>query len=149
MGIEGYAWPRNELYLVHNTLDDQRPGGGIALRVAPGADVVLAAHNLLVDGPGFPFVAGATFTGNIVVPRDDVQQVGDYGLRLRKGHSPARRPMKPLTANGHDLLPRQQYVHPRLLIDLPSAPTEPGALQQDAHGSHGAVPAVTPRPTPP
>jgi hypothetical protein len=149
VGIEGYAWPRNELYLVHNTLDDQRPGGGIALRVAPGADVVLAAHNLLVDGPGFPLVAGATFTGNIVVARDDVQQVGDYGLRLRKGHTPARRPMKPIIANGHELLPRQQYVHPRSLVDLPSAPTEPGALQQHAHGSHGAVPAVTPRPTHP
>jgi len=53
-GAEGYKWPRNELYLVGNTLADDRPSGGkwLALRTDTGAEpvnlVVKALNNLLV-----------------------------------------------------------------------------------------------------
>ena len=47
-GAEGYAWPRNELYLVNNTIADDRPSGGIFLRVKPGLQVLKAFNNLLV-----------------------------------------------------------------------------------------------------
>ena len=46
-GVEGYKWPRNELYLANNTLINPLPGG-VFLRVAPGADAVQTFDNVLV-----------------------------------------------------------------------------------------------------
>ena len=47
-GAEGYRWPRNELFMVNNTLVDDLPRGGDFLRVYPGADRVLVHNNLLL-----------------------------------------------------------------------------------------------------
>lgn len=46
-GVEGYQWPRNELYLANNTLINPLPDG-VFLRVAPGADAVQTFDNVLV-----------------------------------------------------------------------------------------------------
>ncbi|MBK6295638.1 MAG: hypothetical protein IPF55_16200 [Rhodoferax sp.] len=47
-GAEGYKWPRNELYMVNNTLVDNRPRGGVFLRVKAGDVTVKAINNILV-----------------------------------------------------------------------------------------------------
>ena len=47
-GAEGYTRPTNELYLINNTLIDNRPESGIFLTVSPGASVVTAYNNLLL-----------------------------------------------------------------------------------------------------
>ena len=46
-GVEGYTWPRNELYLFNNTLFNPLPDG-VLLRVSPGADAVKTFDNVLV-----------------------------------------------------------------------------------------------------
>lgn len=46
-GAEGYKWPRNELYLVNNTLINPLPDG-VFLRVVSGADAVQTLGNVLV-----------------------------------------------------------------------------------------------------
>ena len=46
-GVEGYKWPRNELYLQNNTLINPLPDG-VLLRVSPGADAVQSLGNVLV-----------------------------------------------------------------------------------------------------
>ncbi|KQP43994.1 hypothetical protein ASF44_29150 [Pseudorhodoferax sp. Leaf274] len=46
-GAEGYRWARNELVLHNNTLIDDRPSGGVYLRVAPGQRSVELRGNLL------------------------------------------------------------------------------------------------------
>ena len=46
-GAEGYVWPRNELVMTDNTLIDDRPSGGVYLRVAPGERQVTLQGNLL------------------------------------------------------------------------------------------------------
>lgn len=51
VGLEGYQWPRNELYLVNNTIANDRSEGGNFLNVKSGIDRVKAVNNLLV-GPG-------------------------------------------------------------------------------------------------
>jgi hypothetical protein len=53
-GAEGYTHATNELWLAHNTLVDERLGGGIYLRVAPGAvKTVRVVNNLLVGSGRF------------------------------------------------------------------------------------------------
>ena len=44
-GAEGYKWPRNEIYLVNNTLVNNLPRGGVFLRVAQGANTIRAINN--------------------------------------------------------------------------------------------------------
>ena len=46
-GVEGYKWPRNELYLHNNTLINPLPDG-VLLRVSPGADTVQSFGNVRV-----------------------------------------------------------------------------------------------------
>jgi hypothetical protein len=45
-GAEGYPWPQNELYLVNNTIVDDRPQEGTFLHVAPGTARIVAINNL-------------------------------------------------------------------------------------------------------
>ena len=47
-GAEGYPWPSNQLVLQDNTLIDDRPSGGVYLRVAPGSRTVMLGGNALL-----------------------------------------------------------------------------------------------------
>jgi len=51
VGMEGYQWPRNELYLINNTIANDRSEGGNFLNIKNGIQRVKAVNNLLV-GPG-------------------------------------------------------------------------------------------------
>ena len=48
VGLEGYSHPRNELYLINNTIANDRPADGIFLNVRNGIQKVKAVNNLLV-----------------------------------------------------------------------------------------------------
>lgn len=48
VGLEGYNKPRNELYLINNTIVDDRPSNGIFLNVRNGIQKVKAVNNLLI-----------------------------------------------------------------------------------------------------
>ncbi len=80
---EGYRWPRNALYLVHNTLIDKKPAGGIFLSVKQG-DTTLKAVNNLLAGPGTLEAAGpGDFRNNVSVPWNvfDARVPANYRLR--------------------------------------------------------------------
>jgi hypothetical protein len=48
VGGEGYTWPRNELYLINNTIADDRPQDGIFLSVKPGIGALKGINNVLI-----------------------------------------------------------------------------------------------------
>ena len=154
-GAEGYAWPRNELYLVNNTIADDRPSGGIFLRVKPGLQVLKAFNNLLVGKgalepgrneslassmkglakqllsgqvPGETKVDGV-FSNNLNVDWGVFAQASRYDYRLLPAANPVGKLVDPGTANGIKLAPQREYVHPRSSKALSKPPTRPGALQ--------------------
>ena len=132
-GAEGYAWPSNQLYLSHNTLVDDLPGGGTWLRVKPGADAVLAVNNLFIGPtplPSAPNTPG-TWRNNFRLDRSAFAPGYDY--RLRADSPLVGKAMAPGSANGQDLRPLREYIHPAhsaALSTAGNAPHNPGALQQ-------------------
>jgi len=48
VGAEGYQWPRNELYLISNTIVDDRPQDGLFLSVKPGIGGLKGLNNVLI-----------------------------------------------------------------------------------------------------
>lgn len=112
-GAEGYAWPRNELYLVNNTLVDGLPNGGRFLAVKPGNARVFAVNNLLV-GRGTLDAAGAgDYRNNFNVDPTGFVDAARYDYRLVPASPLTGRGIAQGTANGVDLTPRREYVHPR------------------------------------
>lgn len=128
-GAEGYKWPRNELYLVNNTLVDERAGDGTFLRVRPGAINLLAMNNLLV-GSGVLESAGAgRYISNYTAGSADLVTEGrEY--RLRAGSALVGQAAGAGEANGVSLRPQREYAHPLRGMSIENLPLVPGALQQ-------------------
>jgi hypothetical protein len=128
-GVEGATWPRQALYLVHNTLVDQRPSGGIWLRVTPPQTDVVLANNLLVGTPKLAaeghWVRRANFTADwdefVLAVRDD--------FRLRPGSSLRGKAQDAGEADGLRLSPSREYRHPHGSAALAGAARHPGAFQ--------------------
>ncbi len=137
-GSEGYRWPRNELYLSGNTLVDERPQGGYFLRVQPGAGRVRAVNNLLLGRSALEAATeGAAagtgeYAGNVKVDAGAFAQLASQDYRLRKRFVDTRpfgQLAVPGAANGVELAPRREYIHPRQTRVLAGAAVVPGALQ--------------------
>jgi len=137
-GSEGYRWPRNELYLSANTLVDERPQGGYFLRVQPGVGRVRAVNNLLFGRSALETATeGAAagtgeYAGNVKVDAGAFAQLASQDYRLRKRIVDTRLFGKlavPGAANGVELAPRREYVHPRQMRAPAGAPAVPGALR--------------------
>ena len=129
-GAEGYKWPVNQLYLVNNTLANDRLYGGSFLRVRAGADGVTAINNLLV-GPGHLEHAGASdFRNNFSAGAEAFEGVATGNFRLKIASGLAGRAIDPGTANGQDLRLYSEYVHPMTLEKLKAPAQNPGALQR-------------------
>ncbi len=127
-GMEGYKWPLNVLYMGSNTLVNDHPWGGTFLRVAPGADRIVTANNLLV-GPGRYRVEDSLEVFN------DVRAEWDEFVRPSRQDYGLRRPKeslayKPIEGEELELLlkPAAQYVHPRSVKQLTTAPRFVGAF---------------------
>ena len=131
-GAEGYRWPVNALRMVHNTLVDELPEGGVFLRVSPGAPVALTlAANLLV-GPGRAGAFDAVAEDlNPRISLVDLASVRDGDFHLRTS-SPAWRRSIVLDEAAAPLRPTRQYHHPRATDALDSRGLRPGALQDNA-----------------
>lgn len=128
-GAEGYNWPRNELYLINNTLVDDRPAKGNFLRVKAGADRIKAINNLLV-GPSFLERAGpGEYRNNLSVRPRELAMVGELDYRVKAQSILVGKVANPLEENGISLMPSREYVHPRKSRILTSAVSVPGALQ--------------------
>jgi hypothetical protein len=156
-GVEGYVWPRNELYLVNNTLADDKARDGRFLRVSPGAQVVKAINNLLIgqgeldSGRGKQralellksaraYVLGeagrsissgpAEYSHNFHAEWSDVTLAPRYDYRLKANSPLVGKAVDPGEANGVKLRPGLEYVHPRSTRPIAvSDRLDPGAFQ--------------------
>ncbi len=80
---EGYRWPANALYLVHNTLVDKRSGGGVMLKVRPGDVKILAVNNLLVGRGRLETAGPGDFRNNINADLDIFEPAAPEEYRPR------------------------------------------------------------------
>ncbi|MDB5841118.1 MAG: hypothetical protein JWQ23_3070 [Herminiimonas sp.] len=162
VGAEGYRWPKNELYLVSNTIVDDRPANGIFLRIQPGMQRLKIMNNLLVgdrkhdiglfsadqstagaEGKPVPAstlrtrlgndLANGEASNNFTVGHDGFEQSARYDYRLRQRSRMAGKYKSPGTANDIDLAPHAEYVHPAQTRRLTAPPTVPGAMQSKAY----------------
>ncbi len=131
-GIEGYRWPRNEIFLVNNTLVDDRRGGGNFFRVAAGAQRVVAINNLLLGRSPLESAGPGQYVGNVVADRREVAAPKFFDYRLRKGSVLVGTAKDPGIANGVALRPEREYVHPMQTRPLDGGAYSPGALQEVA-----------------
>jgi hypothetical protein len=128
-GAEGYQWPRNEIYLVNNTLVNQLPRGGVFVRVAPRADALRAVNNLLM-GPGVLESAGpGQYRSNFKADDRDFAQASAYDFRLKAGSRLAGQATAAGNANGQTLHQQREYLHPRGSQPLDGTAHNPGAMQ--------------------
>jgi hypothetical protein len=128
-GSEGYRWTRNALYLVNNTLVDDKPTGGVLLRVKPG-DVTIKAVNNLVVGAGNLEIAGpGVYRNNVKVDRDAFESIVPESYRPRRDARLNGKLADPGTADGVNLQPEFQYRPPVGKQPLKGKPHNPGALQ--------------------
>lgn len=127
-GAGGYKSAQNELYLVGNTLVDDYAGWGKWLAVKPAghgakdavtATVSVKAVNNLLSGRGplDPGVPG-DIRNNVNVGPNVFMQASRQDYRLRNPAHPPLTPVDPGMANGVDLRPKREYVHPRQTREL-------------------------------
>lgn len=126
---EGYKWPKNELYLVNNTLIDNRSHGGVFLRVKPGNTVVKAINNLLVGKGTLESAGPGDYKNNFNVDWDEFELAVREDYRLGRQSKLLGTAIDAGQANGLSLMPDSEYVHPRKVVALKGPVRHPGALQ--------------------
>lgn len=166
-GAEGYRSPLNAIYLASNTIVDDRPQGGIMLRVADGERQVYAVNNLLVgqgklDGgqvkgwrDRLRDIAKAAyyqdskllwtktgiegrFINNFNVDWSAFALPVRYDYRLLPKSGLDGKFVLPEEVNGISLVPNGEYVHPAKWRMLDMKATVPGALQALAASGTGS-----------
>ena len=126
---EGYTWPKNELYLVNNTLVDNRPQGGVFVRVKPGDVIVKAVNNLLVGKGSLESAGSGDYRNNLNVDSDQFASAARGDFRLKAGGSLLGRAVDAGSVDGSSLMPISEYLHPRQIAALKGRAKNPGALQ--------------------
>lgn len=129
-GAEGYKWPKNELYLINNTLVDNRPHGGVFLRIKPaGSVLVKAVNNLLVGKGQLDSAAPGEYKNNFSVDWDEFELAAREDYRLKRNSRLLGKIQDAGVANGQVLVPDSEYIHPRKVTRLSGPARHPGALQ--------------------
>lgn len=131
-GAEGYRWQRNALHLVHNTLVNPLPVGGTYVRVARGSTALQTANNLLVGRGTLGEAGPGEHRSNYVAHPDDFLDAASFDYRLRPGSRLAGLAVDPRGANGQNLRPDREYVHPCGTRMLDRVAQHPGAMQSSA-----------------
>ena len=128
-GAEGYGGRRSAIYLVHNTLIDERSDGGIFLRVRDGDRLIFAANNLAL-GPGQLERAGAgTYLNNHVATVADFADAARFDFRLRRMAVATGKAIILQSPTGVDLALQKEYVHHRQTQTFAGIASHPGAMQ--------------------
>lgn len=129
-GAEGYKHSSNQLYLINNTIDNNRPQGAVFLWARPGFQVVKAYNNLIIGkSPLNSRGIDGEFINNPNVEWEHFVLPQRYDYRIKRESSLQRSFVPPGTANGIDLSPTREYVHPATTRSVKSNPTLPGAKQ--------------------
>lgn len=110
-GAEGYGQADNSLYVVNNTLIDEKPGAGRFIFVRDGATSVSVINNLYA-GAGNLLVGAGFAKGNLAANSGDFRDMkgGDYRLDKRSKAIQAGVPPG-ITADGYSLTPTHEYQH--------------------------------------
>ena len=133
-GAEGYRHPQNELHLVANTLVDERAGGGIFVRVAPGATALTVADNIFAGkaalGP-LGALAAVRIERNVSVDVAEFRRAVDADFQWKQRPAWLAAAGDAGTAQGVPLRPASEYRHPRSTLPrrAGSAAAVVGALQ--------------------
>lgn len=131
-GEEFYTWHRNELYLVNNTIVDNRPHGGVFLRVRPGEVRVKAVNNLLVGRGRLESAIAGEYAANFNAEWGDFAMAPGQDYRLKAGSRWIGKAVDPGSVDGVSLRMEREYQHPSRSRPIPGAPSNPGALQSVA-----------------
>ncbi|RTL44257.1 MAG: hypothetical protein EKK53_08265 [Burkholderiales bacterium] len=132
-GVEGATWEQQALYLVNNTLVDQRPSGGIWLRVSPPRAEVVLANNLLVGAPKLAAEGHWLRRANFFAEWDEFVRAARDDFRLKPGSSLRGKAQDAGEGGGLRLRPTHEYRHPRGTVALAegnAGPLSPGAFQR-------------------
>lgn len=128
-GAEGLQWPKNELYLVNNTLIDGWAEGGVFLRVKAGVGVLYAVNNLLVGKGKLDSSGPGEYLNNINADPSEFVDLPGQDYRLRSTSQLVGKTVLPKRQNNVDLKPTREYVHPRNTRAIDAQPLNPGAMQ--------------------
>jgi chitodextrinase len=109
-GTEGTSNPAQELYVVNNTIVNQRTYGGTFLRVV-GSPAGKAVNNSFVGG-GTLLSGSLQMQNNLELSTGDLVNSDAYDYRLSSGSSAINNGINPGSANGVSLTPIYSYVHP-------------------------------------
>ncbi|PIY04285.1 MAG: hypothetical protein COZ20_05980 [Gallionellales bacterium CG_4_10_14_3_um_filter_54_96] len=122
-GAEKYPWSDNRLYLSSNSLINDLPYGGSFLRVYQGAQQVVSMNNQLIG-------VGEYHTPDILTTFNDIHEDWDDFYGVHDGeHDVIFRSLPPGLADGIDLVPQYEYLHPRQVRKLVTPPVVTGAIQ--------------------
>jgi len=128
-GAEGYLARRNLLYLVNNTLVDDRVEGGVFLALRAGERTLVAINNLLLGSTGLESAGAGDYRNNLFVGRSDCVDADGHDYRLRSSSAFVGRALRIEAQGGFDLTPRLDYAHPRRTRPIAARLLQPGALQ--------------------
>ncbi|GAA5184261.1 hypothetical protein GCM10025771_37890 [Niveibacterium umoris] len=124
IGAEGLKWPRNAIYLAHNTFVNDLHQGARLLFAREGVAVWMG--NNLASGVSFPGSAG---DGNLEAGADVFERPQAYDYRIKADAAVPRRLSAPSAPDGTPLTPEFEYRHPMQIRRLSVTRWLPGALQ--------------------
>lgn len=128
-GPEGYKSETNELYLINNTIIDNRPSNGNILLAKQGASKIVLMNNLLVSQKKFDTRYDSASSNNLNVDWDQFVLAARFDFRLKETSKLVGKYVMPGQANGINLAPQREYVHPAGSRPLSGNKLQPGALQ--------------------
>lgn len=142
-GVEGFRSPDSRLYLVNNTLLNDRSRGGNLLIAKDGYAKIAVVNNVLIGKfndasvyvqPGLSVDSAASnvrtdYRNNITADRADVVDAAQYDLRPVIGRKLTPDKIGSTLIDGADLTPQSEYLHPAQLEPVVYA-GYPGAVQK-------------------
>lgn len=129
-GAEGYRWPRNELYLAHNTIVNDRSRGGTFVAAYPGAAFVKAINNVFVGKGDLAVKARNEFQSNWNLTWPDFAMPTRLDFRLKKNSKAVGAAADPGEIEGFSLRPVKEYLFPVGTTPIPpGGRLSPGAFQ--------------------
>ena len=110
-GEEGLKNPRNELYLVNNTIVNDGPRDARFVFVKGGTGTVKLLNNIFA-GPGRMLDGPGDAGKNLLADKADFRDAAHFDYRLRSGSRAIGAGKDPGQVDGFKLVPTSQYAHP-------------------------------------
>ena len=116
-GAEGYKWSRNDLYLSHNTIVNDRIEGGVFILARSGSAYVKALNKVLVGKGDLNLKTRADIGQNWRLDRSEFVLPEGFDFRLKPDSQAAGAADDPVEAMGASLRPTS-FVDTSLVQDL-------------------------------